>query len=204
MKTKHFTVQEVLDILASQAQQISEFAKQMTESNAKFEQQMTESNAKFEEHKLQAAKEIREVRQELGGIGRSQGEVAERYFYSAIKKNMKLLHVELNEIEANINKYVKSLNLREQYDLILTNTNVIVVVEVKYKMRVREVEWLYKDKIPNFKKLFPERKNFELIGAVAAFVFEENAIKLAKQYGFLILTREDKHLEILNENYISY
>ncbi|GEM_PF-4628675 len=55
MKKKKVTVQDILDILASQSakqeiltQQISDFAKQMAESNAKFEQQMAESKVNDE------------------------------------------------------------------------------------------------------------------------------------------------------------
>jgi hypothetical protein len=163
-----------------------------------------ETDRKFQEMKQQSAKEMKELRQELGGIGRSQGEVAEHYFYSAIKRNMKLLHVELNEIEFNVNKYIKSLNVREQYDMVLTNTNVIVIVEVKYKMRTKDVMEFHDRKIPNYKILFPHNKDYKLYGAVASFTFEPDAIELAKEYGYIVLTRVGKHLEVLNENTRTY
>ena len=168
------------------------------------EKRSQEAEKHLQETERILKQQMKEVRQEIGGIGRSQGEVAERYFFHAIKKNMQLLHIDLREIERNLNRYSKNLNLREEYDLVLTNTDVLVVVEIKYKFREIEVQKFYERKLPNFRLMFPERKNYKIIGAIAGFAFEKDCIELATEYGFLVLTREGKHLEILNENIKHY
>ncbi len=104
-------------------------------------------------------------------------------------------------METNVNRYSKALDIHEEYDMILTNSNVIVVVEVKHKLRVEDVEKFYSKKIPNFRKLFPNRKDYQIVGAVAAFLFDKNAQELAESYGLLILTKTGKELEILNSKY---
>ncbi len=211
MKTKRVTVQDVLDILASQSakqeiltQQISDFAKQMAESKAEAEKRNADFEADLKKSRERADKEMREVRQELGGFGKSQGELAERYFQKAIQRNMKLLHVDISEMDNNVSRFSKKLNLREEYDLVLTNSDVVILVEIKHKLRSENVEKFYSQKIPNFRRLFPEKKDYQILGAVAAFLFEEDSQELAEKYGFFILTKANKELEILNENYISY
>ncbi len=201
MKKKKVTVQDILDILEKVSLQSlkteemrADFAKQMAESKADFEASLKKSSEK-------ADKEMREVRQELGGFGRTQGELAERYFQKAIQRNMKILHVDLQEMETNVNKYSKALDIREEYDMILTNSDIIVVVEVKHKLRVEDVEKFYSKKIPNFRKLFPHRKDYQIVGAVAAFLFDKNSQELAENYGFLVLTKTGKELEVLNSKY---
>ena len=196
-QTLHKEMQATKEIMKASS---LETDKKFQESRDLLSQSSLESEKKLQETERILKQQMKEVRQEIGGIGRSQGEVAERYFFHAIKKNMQLLHIDLREIERNLNRYRKELDLREEYDLVLTNTDVLVVVEIKYKFRKMEVEKFYERKLPNFRLMFPERKNYQIIGAIAGFAFEKECIELATQYGFLVLTREGKHLEILNEN----
>ncbi len=198
MKKKKLTKQDILEMFAASD---ARFAQQMAESKIEAEKRHADFEADLKKSREKADKEMRGLRQELGSFGRTQGELAERYFQKAIQRNMKLLHVDLQEMETNVNKYSKALDIREEYDMILTNSDIIVVVEVKHKLRVEDVEKFYSKKIPNFRKLFPDRKDYQIVGAVAAFLFDKNSQELAENYGFLILTKTGKELEILNSKY---
>jgi len=212
------TFEEIRQILKEVSLQSKETDRKFQDTDRKFQEtreQLREeslsTDRKFQESRLQLMEterimreQMKELRQEIGGIGKSQGEVAENYFYNAIKRNMQLLHIDLREIERNINKYNKDSGIKEEYDLVLTNSNVIVLVEIKYKMRKNYIQKFHDIKIPNFRKLYPEKKDFTILGAIAAFSFDKDCIEQAKEYGFLILTRVDKHFEVINENLINY
>ena len=142
---------------------------------------------------------MKEVHGELGGIGKSNGEIAEDFFYNGLEKSMKLLDIDIEEIEQIQKKYIKTSKIRGEYDIVLTNTDVIVLVEVKYKFKARHVKKFVETQIPNYKILFPRKKNYKIRGAIAAFTFEKKAIELANEYGLFILTQSGENIEVLKE-----
>ncbi len=141
--------------------------------------------------------QMKEVQGELGGIGKSNGEIAEDFFYNGLKKNMQLMSIEIEEIDRNNNRYRKNIGLKGEYDIVLTNTDVVILVEVKSKFKAQHVIKLVEKQIPKYKILYPEKKNYKVRGAIAAFTFEDKAIELAKEYGLFILTQSGENIEVV-------
>ena len=57
----------------------------------------------------------------------------------------------------------------------------------------------YNRKLPNFRKLYPEYNDKELIGALAALSVPQASIDKAFQYGFLVLTQSGNDLTVVNK-----
>lgn len=142
-------------------------------------------------------RQIKELSKNLGGIGNSNGYYAEQFFFTALDKQMKLVDIQLEYIEHNKQRYIKRLKLREEYDAILTNSDIQVIVEIKFRFKEEHLRILLDRKIPNYRILFPENKHYKLRVAIAAFSFEEGVMELAKQHGCYILTRAGEDFEVL-------
>ena len=152
-----------------------------------------ETDRKFQE----TEKYIKELSKNIGGIGNSNGYYAEQFFADALENKMQLLDIRLQSSERNRQKYIKRLKIREEYDLILTNSDIKVVTEIKYRFKVEHLKILIERKIPNYRLLFPEDNNYKLRVAIAAFSFEKGVVEMAKQYGCYILSRTGEDLDIL-------
>ncbi|MCL2436215.1 MAG: hypothetical protein FWD09_08805 [Lentimicrobiaceae bacterium] len=145
---------------------------------------------------------IKAMQQELGGIGKSNGAVAESYFVNSFTNSMQFAGQEYDSMDHHCRRSSKRLNLKGEYDLVLYNCISVVIIEVKYNARQKDVEKLLK-KAPVFKQLYPQYANFDLYLGLAAFHFEEhtesgaveNGIAIIKQIGDNMVIY-DAHLKV--------
>ena len=151
-------------------------------------------------HKVVKAtnKGIEDIKDHVDGISKSNGEIAEDFFFNGLETTMKIGEIEINFIDRNLIRFSKKLQLKGEYDILLSNDNLVVIVEVKYKVRTEDIEKLLNQKIPNFRKLFPRYSNFYIQGAIAGLTIEKKAIELGKKYGFYIITQSGENLKYLN------
>ena len=149
----------------------------------------------FQETKEQ----IKETNKAINGIGKSNGEIAEDFFFNGLKSTMKIGEIKISFIDRNLERFSKKLQLKGEYDILLSNDSLIVIVEIKYKVRTEDIEELLNKKIPNFRKLFPRYSNFKIQGAIAGLTFEKKSIELGKKYGFYIITQSGENFKYLNE-----
>jgi hypothetical protein len=102
-------------------------------------------------------------------------------------------------IDTNLSRYDKKSRRKGQFDIILTNTDTIVVVEVKYKLTREYVNEFYHKTLNNFVFLFPNYSNYKLYGAVASLSDHDNALELAKKYGLFVLGQAGDDIEVIND-----
>lgn len=153
-----------------------------------------DTDRKFQE----TDRKFQEMMQELGGIGRSNGEIAEDFFYTALKKTMVVGELKFEYIDMNIKR--KRNNTEAEYDIILYNHYKVLVIEVKYNFRKDQLRTFYEKRLKKFRTLFPEYKDYKLYGGVAALAFEKGVIEEAKQFGFFILTQNNENIKLANES----
>jgi len=132
----------------------------------------------------------------VGGISNNNGDVAENFFYRGLKHYMELGGYKFNWVKRNF--HVSTREMEGQYDIILTNNDTIIVVEVKYKVHPDDVDDFYLNNLPKFKILFPYYKDYKMFGAIAGMDIPEDAINKAKEYGLFVLTQAGKNIELLN------
>jgi hypothetical protein len=102
------------------------------------------------------------MQKNIGGIGESNGAVAEELIYNSLKQNMTFAGIEFYDIGEK-RKYSKKINIERQYDIVLTNSKYIAIVEAKYKVRKKDITELATTKLNDFRKLFTEYKNYKII-----------------------------------------
>jgi len=139
------------------------------------------------------------MQQELGGIGNSNGAVAESYFVNSFTNSMQFAGQEYDSMDHHSRRSSKKLNLKGEYDLVLYNCTSVVIVEVKYNARQKDVEKLLK-KAPVFKQLFPQYADFDLYLGLAAFHFEEHTESSAMENGIAIIKQIGENMVIYDEH----
>ena len=175
--------------------------------NEKLTNEMKVYNERLEKEKKERREQIKafnqqmkELSQQIGGIGNSNGSNAEEFFYRSLEKTMAISDFSFDFINVNVNRYRKNLNLRGQYDIVLNNCDTTLVIEVKYKLTPDYVEDFYHKSLPKFKQLFPEFAHHKIYGAVASFSDFNNARQLAANYGLFVLGQAGQSLKVLNKN----
>jgi len=133
------------------------------ETNEKFketEQRFKETDERFKENveSFKAFKEenrriLKELSQNLGGIGNSNGDYAEEFFYNTLLKNKKLGHVKYDALEKNVRFSKKGIH--DEFDLVMINGDSVALVETKYKANLEHLEKLTTKKPNSFRSLFP-------------------------------------------------
>ena len=170
-------------------------------------QMFRETDKKFQENEkrwqetLQQIKEsdrkFQAIHDELGGIGKSNGQMAEDFFYDALEHSMKVGNIKYDYIDRNTKR--KRNNLEGEYDIVLYNDYKVLIVEVKYNFKYKYLRDFYSERLKNFTKLFPQYKDYKIYGAIAAFSFEKEVIKEAEEYGFYVITQHNDKMKVMNK-----
>ncbi len=79
-----------------------------------------------------------------------------------------------------------------EIDILLTDADSLVAVEVKTTLGVQDVDEHIENHLNPFKKFFPEYKDKKVYGAVAYIHVEENADRYAYKNGLFVLTFSGK------------
>ena len=144
---------------------------------------------------------MKELQKELSGLGQSQGSFAEEYFYNSFEKKEKnFFGKKFDDIEKNVKGRLG--NLKDEYDIVLYNSDSVAIIEVKFKVRKDHIENLIK-KAETFKMLYSYYKDFNIYLGLASLVFPphleqeciEKGIAVIKQVGDMVIIN-DEHLKV--------
>jgi len=199
MRNKNTLPKATFESAWASIQEVTKAIKAMQETSEKERKAMQETS---EKERKELRDSIKAMQQELGGISNSNGAVAESYFVNSFSNAMYFAGQEYDEIDRNLRKKSKRLNLQSEYDLVLSNCTSVVIIEIKYKARVKDVERLL-GKAPVFKQLYPQYANFDMYLGLAAFHFEENTENDSIEHGIAVIKQvgdtmviNDAHLKV--------
>ena len=130
---------------------------------------------------------INNLRKEVGGIGESNGSVAEETIFNALAVDMTFGGVEFDESYRNMKKRIKAQNIEGEYDILLTNGNVVAIIEAKWDVKYGDASKLATIQVEKFRKLFPEYNGYKVMLGIGGISFESRAIEEAKQQGVGII-----------------
>jgi len=138
------------------------------------------------------------LRKEIGGIGNSNGEFAEEFFYNSLKETMSFAGVHYEYISdkfARQKKMPDKTEIRAQFDIVLHNGDSIALIEAKYKADEEDVKELVEKKIPNFRFLYPEFANYKLYLGIGSLVLKDRVIQEAKKLGIGLMRQRGNAVE---------
>ena len=159
----------------------------------------------------QHAKEIKEIRKiqketarvvektskNFNGFINNSSRETEEFFSKAIKRNnLKIGESQFDWMRTNISSNSKKGHTIIEIDILLLNSQLLAVVEVKTTLHQNDVKNFLEKQIPLFRACFPEHRDKKIIGMVAGKVVNADARELAHKAGFTILTPEGGNLII--------
>jgi hypothetical protein len=183
--------------LARTDAQLARTDAQLAEIGAKladFIESQKEINKRAEIGMAELRESQKEMQRQLGGIGNTNGEFAENFFYSSLQQKMELGGVKFDYIEKNVSGRFR--NLTDEFDIVLYNGDSIGILEVKNNVKSSNVKQLMTTKLQNFRTLHPGYADAKIYLGIAGFTFENEAVKKeAKAAGFAVLEVQGDHHE---------
>jgi hypothetical protein len=197
------TDQELKDLVASLAIQSAKTDKELKDLVANIAIQSAKTDKELKDRFAQTEKEIKEVIKQIGGIAKTQGEITEEYFFNILKSDKKVSNMQFDMIEKNAYRYIKN-DLKGEYDIILYNGNSVLIIEIKNKIREKDLLNLKEKQIKNFRELFPTYKEYKIYGAIAGFAIDDKIVEQAKDDGFFVLQKKGELLVEEHDKIVSY
>ena len=169
----------------------------VSKENAKYSKEVDKRIERVSIENDRITKNINKLHATLSGVGQNNGDVAEEFFFNGLNEKMEIGKIKFEFIDRNVIR--KTRRLQDEFDIVMTNTESIVILEVKYKYHPKDVEKVLK-KIKNYKKLFPSYNNYVFYGGIAGLAIPKDTVKKATEYGLFVLTQSGSNLKVLNDN----
>ena len=174
----------------------------LTEKFAETDRLRKENERFLTEKFAETDRQIKAVNKQLGGMGNSNGDVAESYFRNSFAKSMSFAGQEYDHIDAPLRRKSKKLNLQAEYDIVMYNGTSVAIIEIKYRADKEDVK-LTLEKVEKFRKLFPHYQNYAIYLGLAGFSIDKNAEQEALKQGIGIIKQvgdtlvvNDEHLKV--------
>jgi hypothetical protein len=156
-----------------------------------------ETERLLKEQGQETDRRIREVNKQIGDLGGKWGRFVENMVAPACETIFLKRGIPVHQVSQRVKKRLEGQTL--EIDVLVTNENHVLVVEVKSSLGVSDVKDLIND-LAQFRQFFPEYANKYLYGAVAGIEIEEGADKYAYRQGLFILAQAGETVVILNHS----
>jgi hypothetical protein len=164
---------------------------ELTTAQKETERMFQETDRRFKE----TDRKIREVNKQIGDLGGKWGRFVENMVAPACETLFLKRGIPVHQVSQRVKKRLNGQTL--EIDVLVTNENHVLVVEVKSSLGVNDVKDLMND-LKQFRQFFPEYSQKQLYGAVAGIEIEEGADKYAYRQGLFVLAQAGETVSILN------
>ncbi len=153
------------------------------------------SQKKTDEQMKRTDDRLDRVAKLVGNISNNQGDIAEEFFYNSMKAKPSLAGINYDFIDKNVTR--SKNNVEDEYDILLVNGKDIAIIETKYKAHTSDIEKLVNKKYENFKKLYPEYKNYTHHLGLASFNINQDVKEEASKNNVILLQRKGDIIETI-------
>jgi hypothetical protein len=180
---------EQIKILRLSQNQTDEQIKILRLSQNQTDEQMKKTDIKLDKL-LSSHKKLGKM---LGGISNSQGDVAEEFFINSIGSNQNIGGIQYDFMDNNISR--KRNNIQDEFDIVLVNGKDVAIIEIKYKLHQKDIDRLLNKKLVNFKKIYPEYKDYNHHLGLASFKIYDDLKQEALDNNIMVLQRKGDVIE---------
>jgi len=138
---------------------------------------------------------LKEVGRQIGGLGNRLGEFVEGVVRPGLVRLFRERDIDVHRTLRDVSGDKNGIAL--QVDLLVVNDTDAIAVEVKSKLTDRDVDD-HLERLGKFKILFPEFASKRLLGAVAAMVVPEDAVRYAERSGIFVIAQAGDDAVFLN------
>jgi hypothetical protein len=168
-----------------------ETERRFQETERVLKEQSLETERILKEQSLKTDRQITRLSQEIGNLGGKWGRFVENMVAPACETLFLNRQIPVHQVSQRVSKTL-------EIDVLVTNENHVLVVEVKSSLSVDDVKELIKN-LTEFRQFFPEYNHKQLYGAVAGIEIEEGADKYAYRQGLFVLAQRGENVAILND-----
>jgi len=189
------SINDLRRVIREIAEQSKENDRRLAESRAENERRLAESGAETDRRMRETDRELAEVSHQLGGLGNRLGEFVEGVVRPGLVRLFRERGIDVRRTLRDVSGDKNGIAL--QIDLLVVNDTDAVAVEVKSKLTDRDVDD-HLERIGKFKILFPEFASKRLLGAIAAMVVPDDAVRYAERCGFYVIGQRGDDAAFLN------
>jgi len=199
---KILTYEELMALFAEIGRKMEQSREEHDKRIAEIEKLQKENAKRFA--KLEKSQE--EMQKVLSGIGISNGLVAEDLIFNSLNKKMSFGGITFDDIYQGIRRgkrLADGSKVIGEYDVVLFNGAAIAIIDVKYRVRKEDIEYLIDVQMPKFKVLFPQYKDFNVYLGLGGMSFQQGVERDALQRGVGTFKLKgeaveinDKHLKV--------
>jgi len=179
-----YRFQETERLLTAQAQETD---RRFQETDRRFQ----ETDRRFQE----TDRLIRVVNKQIGDLGGKWGRFVENMVAPACETLFIKRGIPVHQVSQRVKRKLNGETL--EIDVMVTNENHILVVEVKSSLGVEDVKALVND-LNNFHRFFPDDIHKHIYGAIAGIEIEDGADKYAYRQGLFVLAQAGESVAVLN------
>ena len=202
---------------AKSEQEMSDFRASLAASSAKSEREMSEfraavaasraeserRSADFDKQSAELMRQIKELKDTVNGISKSNGLFAEEYFFNSFEQGNRTFFGEnFDTIKKNRKQTEAAGKIMDEYDIVFLNGASVGIVESKYRGRLDDIPKIIR-KAETFRINYPAYRNHRIYLALASAIFNqlledkcnEAGIAIIKQVGDTVVIN-DKNLKV--------
>ncbi|MEO5377873.1 MAG: DUF3782 domain-containing protein [Magnetococcus sp. DMHC-6] len=183
--------------------QFKETDRQFKETDRKFQEtdrKFQETDRKFQETEnlmKETDRKLKEVSKLVGNLGGRWGEFVEGLVAPACETVFAQRGIPVHKTSRKV-KAKLSGNRHIEIDVLVVNTDTVVLVEVKSTLTIEYVRE-HLQRLAQFKEFFPEYAHKRVVGAVSGIVIEESVDRFAMNQGLFVLMQSGDTMVIANE-----
>jgi hypothetical protein len=184
-------------LLKEQSQETNQRNQETERKILAVSQEVSEVNKELSKQISAVNKQISAVNKQIGDLGGKWGRFVENMVAPACETIFLKRGIPVHQVGQRIKKRLNGQTL--EIDVLVTNADHVLVVEVKSSLGVDDVKALMED-LTQFRQFFPEYNQKQLYGAVAGIEIEEGADKYAYRQGLFVLAQAGETVAILNNS----
>ncbi|MCR4737745.1 MAG: hypothetical protein K5846_06250 [Bacteroidales bacterium] len=161
------------------------------------DRRMKETDRRMKETDRQMKETDRKYRQLADQFTSTTGHITEGILAPSALRMFKKAGFAIDRCIANLKKSDHDNQSGIEVDLLLIDTTQAIAVEVKTDCRKKDVD-RFLEKMPRFKKFFPEYNDKEVFVATAALKYDKDAMQYAQEKGLLVISTADGDFFTLN------
>jgi hypothetical protein len=155
------------------------------EARERYEEWMAESK--------ESTRKLDKLNETVNGIGQNSGYHAEQFFQNALDKTKMFAGIKFDKMIPNLGVHGRE---NCEFDMALVNGDTIALLEAKNRIHPKYVRELATEKLTQFRKLFPEYRNYSVYLGVAGFSFDKSVVEEARKYGVGVVRQDGDSVQV--------
>ena len=174
-----------------------EFNKDLKESREEFNKDLKESRKEFDNRMKALDNKISKLTTDFIG---TIGHIIEGLAGTKAEEMFTKQGYEISDKKRNVHRKIKILNKEMEADVVLLGEHLAIVIEVKVDCTRKNIDKFMDHMKNHFRNLFPEWNNLEILGAVAAINYEDDADAYAHENGLLVVRADSQNVFTLDKS----